>query len=189
MSNINQLAVSNFIQYQDNLYQIVEISHNKTARRGAIIKLKVRNCKNGNISVINAADSDNIKLISVQKIVLDYLYAHNDELVFWNNESFEEVSVDKHFLSDDEQSVLIENLPVNGMLWNDEIIAINIPDQITVKIKSTTDDAIKGNTVSSAQKQAILENDVVCSVPLFIRTNDIIVYNIKTKKYVKRVKN
>ena len=63
---------------------------------------------------------------------------------------------------------------------------VELPNQVTCKVK-TTDVALKGQTVSSSYKPAILENDMNIQVPPFIESGDAIIINTRTRKYVKKI--
>jgi len=61
-----------------------------------------------------------------------------------------------------------------------------LPKHINCKIE-TTDASIKGQTVSSSYKPAILKNGIKIQVPPFIESGDEIIIDTKTIEYVKKV--
>ena len=82
--------------------------------------------------------------------------------------------------------LLSENLEVTISFHNDNPITINLPNQIKCKI-STTDVALKGQTVSSSYKPAVLENGLSIQVPPFIGTGDEIIVDTRNLEYVKKI--
>ena len=70
-------------------------------------------------------------------------------------------------------------------LYNEAPIKINLPNQIECKI-DTTDAAIKGQTVSSSYKPALLENGINILVPPFVESDTILV-DTRTIEYIKKI--
>ena len=71
-------------------------------------------------------------------------------------------------------------------MYNEIPIKIELPNQIECKI-NTTDAAIKGQTVSSSYKPALLENGINILVPPFVESGDNILVDTRTIEYIKKV--
>ena len=99
--------------------------------------------------------------------------------------SFEQVEIKKNIIGD-KGNLLTENLEVKVSFYNDSPISVELPNQITCKIKNT-DAAIKGQTVSSSYKPAILENGLNVQVPPFIESGDEIILDTRNLEYVKKI--
>jgi len=82
--------------------------------------------------------------------------------------------------------LLKENLEVNIRLYDNTPIDIELPKQVNCKIKST-EVALKGQTVSSSYKPAVLDNDLNIQVPPFIESGDEIIVDTRSLEYVKKV--
>ena len=82
--------------------------------------------------------------------------------------------------------LLTENLEVIISFYNDTPINIELPNQVTCKIEST-DAALKGQTVSSSYKPAILSNGLNIQVPPFIEVGDEIIVDTRNLEYVKKI--
>ena len=63
---------------------------------------------------------------------------------------------------------------------------MDLPNQVNCKIDST-DVALKGQTVSSSYKPALLENGLNIQVPPFIEAGDNIVIDTRNLQYVKKL--
>ena len=81
--------------------------------------------------------------------------------------------------------MLKENLEVSINFYDENPLSVDLPNQITSKVKST-DVALKGQTVSSSYKPAILDNGINIQVPPFIESGDEIVVDTRTIEYVKK---
>ena len=61
-----------------------------------------------------------------------------------------------------------------------------MPNQVTCKIE-TTDAALKGQTVSSSYKPAVLDNGLSIQVPPFIEAGDNVVIDTRNLEYIKKI--
>ena len=82
--------------------------------------------------------------------------------------------------------MLTENLEVVVSFYNENPLNLQLPNQVTCTIEST-DVALKGQTVSSSYKPAILDNGIKIQVPPFIENGDKIIVDTRTIEYVKKV--
>ena len=82
--------------------------------------------------------------------------------------------------------LLTENLKVSVSFYDENPISIDLPNQVNCKIE-TTDVALKGQTVSSSYKPAILENDIKIQVPPFVESGDEILVDTRTIEYIKKL--
>ena len=78
------------------------------------------------------------------------------------------------------------NIEVNIKMHKERPISVELPKQINCKIK-TTDASIKGQTVSSSYKPAVLENNLNVQVPPFIEIGDEIIIDSRSLEYIKKV--
>ena len=81
---------------------------------------------------------------------------------------------------------MTENLEVSISFYNDNPISVDLPNQVTCKIE-TTDAALKGQTVSSSYKPAVLENGLSIQVPPFIEAGDNVVIDTRNLGYIKKI--
>ena len=92
----------------------------------------------------------------------------------------------KKSLIGEKGKLLTENLEVTISFYNDNPISVDLPNQVTCKIE-TTDVALKGQTVSSSYKPAILENGLNIQVPPFIKSGDNVVIDTRNLEYIKNL--
>ena len=63
---------------------------------------------------------------------------------------------------------------------------MDLPNQVNCKIEST-DVALKGQTVSSSYKPAILDNGLSIQVPPFIEADDEVIVDTRNLEYIKKI--
>ena len=129
--------------------------------------------------------SETVEKASLDEFKYNYLYEDEKNYFFIEPKSFEQIEIKKDIVGE-KGKLLIENLEVTISFYNDAAISVELPNQITCKIKNT-DVALKGQTVSSSYKPATLENGFNIQVPPFIETGDEIVIDTRTIEYLKKV--
>ena len=102
-----------------------------------------------------------------------------------NPKTFEQTEIQKNLIGE-KGKLLTENLEVTISFYNDNPISVNLPNQVTCKIE-TTDVALKGQTVSSSYKPAVLENGISIQVPPFIESGDNVVIDTRNLEYIKKI--
>jgi len=184
MININDIKNGMTILYEGNIYQIVEFQHVKPGKGSAFVRTKLKNLRtNSTIDITFNAGID-VERAIVTKSELSYLYNQGDMYVFMDNETYEQLEIHKKQL-EDQIKFLKEGLVVLVIKYEDEIIGIELPEKISYKI-TYTEPAVKGNTTSSAQKDATIETGHVLKVPLFINEGDEIIVTTRDGKYSSR---
>ena len=99
--------------------------------------------------------------------------------------SFEQVEIKKDVVGE-KGKLLTENLEVSISFYNENPITLDLPKQVNCLIQST-DVALKGQTVSSSYKPAILDNGLNIQVPPFIEAGDQVVIDTKNLEYIKKI--
>ena len=99
--------------------------------------------------------------------------------------SFDQIEIKKNIIGE-KGKLLTENLEVIVNFYNESPISVDLPNQVKCKIE-TTDVALKGQTVSSSYKPAILNNGLNIQVPPFIEAGDEVIVDTRNLEYVKKI--
>ncbi len=184
MIDINDIKNGMTVIIDGQIYQIVDFLHVKPGKGSAFMKMKLKNLRAG--TTLEKTMNTNIKLekANITKVQMSYLYSTGDEYVFMDMNTYDQVTLPEKQI-EEEAKYLKENLAVELVYFNDELIGVNLPDKIDYKVVSTQD-AVKGNTSTNAQKDAELENGLVIKVPLFINNDDEVIVSTSDGKYVSR---
>ena len=129
--------------------------------------------------------SESVEKAALDEINYNFLYQNENKYIFINPKSFEQIEINKEIIGE-KGKLLTENLDVSVSFYNENPISIELPNQVQCKI-ATTDVALKGQTVSSSYKPAILENGIKIQVPPFIEAEDEIILDSRTFEYVKKI--
>ena len=184
MINVNDLKVGMTIMYENNIYSVMDTQHVKPGKGAAFVQAKLKNLRNGSIIENRFNSSDKVEPARIEKKAMQFLYSMNDTYYFMNMSDYEQIELPKALIGDDAE-LLKENLEVDIMFFEGEMLGMNLPDKIALKVVHT-EPAVKGNTTSSAMKDATLETGKVIKVPLFIEEGEELLISSKDGKYVSR---
>ena len=115
---------------------------------------------------------------------MQYLYNQDDTYYFMNMTTYDQIGVSKASIGDDIK-FLKENITLYLTMYEGEVIGVVLPDKVEYLV-TATEPAVKGNTTSSAMKDATLENGLVVKVPLFINEGETILVTTADGKYSSR---
>ena len=183
--NVNELRVGMLIEYKNDLWEVLKTQHVKPGKGGAFNQVEMKSINKSTKINERFRSGETIEKANVDEIELNYLYEDGEKFFFINQKNFEQIEINKNIIGDKDK-FLKENLKVKIKFYDDRAIGLELPNQLNFKIKST-DVALKGQTVSSSYKPAVLENDIKIQVPPFIESGDEIVIDTRTIEYVKKI--
>lgn len=187
MISSNDLKPGMTIQQDGEIFTVLEQSQNKTARSAMVVKAKVRNLRTGANVELSWGGGDKITPAHIEKKAMQYLYDADDALVFMDNETYEQIEIPKERLTW-EMNFLKANDNVNISMFETEVLGLILPDKVALQVVEC-EPAVKGDTATSASKNAKLESGLEIKVPLFITDDEIIVVNTADGKYSGRYKD
>ena len=181
MVNVTELRPGNYFIDENNLYQVLDILLNKTAMRKMVAKVKVKNVRTGTINEIARNSGYMVENIRLDKRQMQYLYDSGDFLVFMDQETYEQVEIPVSRLEWEKQ-VLKGDEVVEITSYDGEILGINLPAKVTLKI-TQCDPGVRGDTVNKPTKPATLETGLVVRVPLFIEEGEEVLVRTDNGEY------
>ena len=186
MINVNDIKNGMTVEDEASVFQVVEFQHVKPGKGAAFVKMKLRNLRTG--AIIEKTYNSSVKLAkaNIQRKPMQYLYQAGDSYSFMDMNTYEQLELSGSQIGDN-LKYLKENLTVDLVFFGDELIGINLPEKIDYVI-THTEQAVKGNTSSGAQKDATLENGMIIKVPLFINEGESVIISTEDGKYVSRSK-
>jgi elongation factor P len=98
-----------------------------------------------------------------------------------DNDTYDQIEIDKSNL-DWELKFLKPNANVQISMYESEILGIILPDKVELQIVEC-EQAVKGDTATSASKNAVLETGLEIKVPLFIQNGEMVVVSTADGKY------
>ena len=181
----NEIRVGMLIEHKNDLREVLKTQHVKPGKGGAFAQVEMKSMNKNTKLNERFRSSDTVEKASLDEIKFNFLYEDESDYYFINQKSFEQINIKKDVVGE-KGKMLSENLEVNINFYNDHPLTVDLPNQVTCKITST-DIALKGQTVSSSYKPATLDNGMNIQVPPFIESGDTIIVDTRTIEYVKKI--
>ena len=183
--NAGEIRVGMLLEYKNDLWQVLKTQHVKPGKGGAFAQVEMKSFGKNTKLNERFRSSETVEKASLDEINFNYLYDDENNFYFMNPKTFEQIEIKREILGE-KGNFLKENLEVSVSFYNENPISVELPNQIKCKINST-DAALKGQTVSSSYKPAIIENGVKIQVPPFIEPGDEILLDTRTLEYIKKI--
>ncbi len=184
MISSNDLKNGIAIEYDGDLLEVIYFQHVKPGKGPAFVRTKLKNLLNGAIFEKTFRSGEKFEQAILETKKMQYLYK-DEHYIFMDNLTYEQVSLDEKQI-EDKKNYLMENMEVSIVFFKDNAISIELPTFIEAKV-TNTEPGIKGDTVSSSFKPAVIETGAKVSVPLFIENGNIIRVDTRTGDYITRV--
>ena len=173
------------IEYDNNVYQIIEFQHVKPGKGAAFVRTKLKNIKSGGVVEKTFRPTEKCPQARIDRKDMQYLYNDGDLYYFMDGETYDQIAVSAEKVGDSLKFVK-ENETVKICSCKGDIFAIEPP--ITVELQITeTEPGFKGDTATGATKPATVETGATVMVPLFVEQDDVIKIDTRTGEYLSRV--
>jgi translation elongation factor P len=183
--NATEIRVGMIIEYKGDLWEVLKTQHVKPGKGGAFAQIEMKSINKNTKLNERFRSSETVEKANIEETKFNYLYNDDANYYFMNPKNFDQISIKKNVVGE-KGIMLTENLEVSINFYDENPLSVNLPNQITSKVK-TTDVALKGQTVSSSYKPATLENGINIQVPPFIEVGDDIIVDTRTIEYVKKI--
>ena len=182
--NVTELRPGNYFLDEGNLYQVLDILLNKTAMRKMVAKVKAKNMRSGAITELARNSGYDVEKAYLDKKKMAFLYDAGDNLVFMDNETYEQIEIAKSKL-EWEINFLTPNLEIDILFYESEILGITLPITVPLEIVDC-EPAVRGDTVNKPTKPAVLETGLTVRVPLFIEEGEEVLVRTDNGEYDSR---
>lgn len=175
------------IEFNDDLYQIVEFQHVKPGKGGAFVRTRLKNISTG--KMIDNTFNAGVKITTarIEKRSYQFLYKDDEGYHFMDNATFEQISLTENLV---ENADLLKEEQEVEILFHTEsgkVLGCELPAFVNLKI-TYAEPGIKGDTATNTLKMTTLETGVTMQVPLFVEQGETIKVDTRTRTYVERAK-
>lgn len=167
-----------------NVYQIIEFQHVKPGKGAAFVRTKIRNVISGAVVERTFNPTEKFPTAFIERKEMQYLYSDGDLYYFMDNETYENMPINKDKLGDNFKFVK-ENTDVKVLSYKGVVFGVEPPLFLELQV-TKTDPGFKGDTATNATKPATLETGAEIKVPLFINEGDMIRVDTRTGEYLER---
>ena len=175
------------IEFNNDLYTIIEFQHVKPGKGGAFVRTKLKSLTSG--KVIENTFNSGVKITTARVERRPHQFLYKDDLGyhFMDSNTFEQVSLQEDFI---ENADLLKDGQEVEILYHAETetpLSCDMPPFVELTI-TYAEPGVRGDTATNTTKPATLETGAVIQVPLFINENEKIKVDTRTRSYSERVK-
>ncbi|MCS6956768.1 MAG: elongation factor P [Patescibacteria group bacterium] len=182
--NAGNLKKGDFVFYQGDIWQVQKADFYSPGKGSALMKTRIKNLISGKNVECVYKSAEQVEVLDVQSIEMQYLYKDNENLYFMNERNYEQYSLPINVVGN-VSNFFKEGEKMYVYIYNDKPLTVRPPLSVKLKVIET-EDAVKGDTVTGAKKQAKVETGAIVMVPLFVKVGDLISINPETAEYTGR---
>src|SRR5258708_9495915 len=185
MIDVNELRKGVTFEVDDQIFRVLEYTHNKPGRGNATIRCKLRNLKTGATIERTFQSGDRVQDIRLDHHQVQYLYQDGGLYYFMDTETYEQPALSSSMLGEN-VNFLKEGLEVKLTIYQDEPIEIEMPAAVELKVVQS-DVGVRGDTATRANKLVTTQTALKVQPPLFINNGDTIKVDTRSGNYLTRV--
>ena len=182
--NTNQFKNGMHIELDGDVWRIVGFQHVKPGKGGAFVRTKLKALDSGAVVDRTFRAGEKFNRIRTETKNMQYLYDTGDEVVFMDEETYEQTSLPRATV-EDALEFLQPSSSVQMLLVNGRASGVQMPASVELTV-TETEPGVKGDTVSNVTKPAKLETGAVVQVPLFVNQGDRIKVDPRERRYISR---
>ncbi len=182
---VSDLSRGVTIEYQGELYTVVDYSHMFKGRGKAVAQTKLKHLLTGRVISQTLTDADNFQVVRLDERPLQYLYHDGSSYHFMDKETYDQFTLSEEQIGD-RKYYLKENTDVTGLFYEGRILRIELPITVELRVVETPP-GVKGDTQSGGEKPATLETGLQVKVPLFVKAGDVVKVDTRDGRYIERV--
>lgn len=173
------------IEYDGNIFQIIEFQHVKPGKGAAFVRTKLKNIKTGGVIEKTFRPTEKCPQAHIERTDMQYLYSDGDLYHFMNVETFDQIAMNGDQIGDSLKFVK-ENEMVKMVSHQGNVFAVEPPLFVELLI-TECEPGVKGDTATGATKPCTVETGATIYVPLFVNEGDTIKIDTRTGEYLSRV--
>ncbi len=182
----NEMKPGMIINHDNDLWEVIKAQHVKPGKGGAFNQVELKSINKDTKRNERFRSSDSVERVTLEEKKYNFLFEDDNNCHFIDQTTFEQIAVNKKKIGE-KAKLLKENLEVTINFFEDDPLSVELPISIECKVINT-DVALKGQTVSSSYKPAIIDNNLKILVPPFIKNGDEIIVDSRSLEYIKKIK-
>jgi len=187
MANTSDIRNGFCMDFNHDIYSVVEFQHVKPGKGNAFVRTKLKSLTSGKVIDHTFPAGHKIDQVRVERRTFQFLYNDDMGFHFMDNETYEQTMIEEKLI--DNPKLLKEGANVEILFHaaKDIPLTLDMPQYVELKV-TYTEPGVRGDTATNAQKPATMESGAEIKVPLFINEGDLIKIDTRTASYVERVK-
>ena len=186
MINAQDIKIGTCIRMDNSLYFCIDFLHVKPGKGNTFMRTKLKNVVDGRVLERRFNIGEKLEDVSVERRPYQFLYNDGQDDIFMNNETFEQVPINKEMVTGADFMKEGDTIEVVSDASTNTILFAEMPTKVVLKV-TYTEPGIKGDTATNTLKPATLETGAEVRVPLFVNEGDSVEIDTRDGSYVKRV--
>ena len=179
------IRVGNVLQYQNSLWVVVKTAHVKPGKGGAFATIEMKNLIDGRKLNERFRSADTVERVTLEQKKFQYLYEEGDALVFMDSNTYEQITLQKDFVGEDQIRFLQDNMEVEVEFHEERPIGISLPSSVVLEIVEA-EAVVKNQTASSSYKPAKASNGMRILIPPYMEAGERVLVDTETGEYMRR---
>ncbi|MBR2368814.1 MAG: elongation factor P [Paludibacteraceae bacterium] len=175
------------IRLDGRLYFVIEFLHVKPGKGNTFMRTKLRDVVDGRVLERTFQIGLKLEDVRVERRPYQYLYQEGEDLIFMNQETFEQIPIERNKITGVEYMKEGDIVDVLSDTSTETVLSAEIPTKVVLQV-TYTEPGLKGDTATNTLKPATLETGAEVRVPLFINEGELIEIDTRDGSYVGRVK-
>jgi len=187
MANTSDIKNGLCIDYNNDIFSVVEFQHVKPGKGNAFVRTKLKSLTTGKVLDNTFPAGHKISVVRVERRKYQFLYNDDMGFHFMDVETYDQTMLNEKLL---DNPLLLKEGEIVDILFhsaNNTPLIMDMPQYVNLKV-TYTEPGLKGDTATNASKPATVETGAEIKVPLFVNEGDMIKVETKTSAYVERVK-
>ena len=187
MINAQDIKNGTCIRMDGRLYFCVEFLHVKPGKGNTFMRTKLKDVVDGRVLERRFNIGEKLEDVRVERRPFQYLYTDGDDDIFMNNETFEQIPINKELVTGAAYMKEGDTVEVVTDASTETVLFAEMPIKTVLKI-TYTEPGLKGDTATNSLKPATVETGAEVRVPLFINEGELIEVDTRDGSYIGRVK-
>ena len=184
MATTNDLKNGMTLDLDGQLWTVVEFQHVKPGKGPAFVRTKLKSVLTGKVvdKTFNAGVKVDVAIL--EKREMQFLYRDGDGFVFMDTKTYDQMTISPEVVGD-AVNYLLENAEAIVAIHEGNPLYVEMPASVALKV-TYTEPGIQGDRSSGGTKPATVETGVEIQVPLFIKTDEVVLVDTRDGSYLGR---
>jgi len=185
--NAIDIKPGNVLEQNGKLWLVLKRELIQPGKGGAFAQVEMRDMKTGIKTNERYRTQETVERVQLEDKEMQFLYFEGDFAHFMDNESFEQLQVDRALIGEP-ADFLQEGMICTIKLYEGQALGVELPQSVTVTVVEA-DPVVRGQTASSSYKPGKLDNGRRVLIPPHIEAGTRIVVSTADGSYIERAKD
>jgi elongation factor P len=185
--NAIDIKPGNVLEANGKLWVVLKRELIQPGKGGAFAQVEMRDMKTGTKTNERYRTQETVERVQLDDKDMQFLYFDGDLANFMDNESFEQLQVDRELIGEP-ADFLQEGMICTIKLYEGAALGVELPQSVILTV-TEADPVVRGQTASSSYKPGKLDNGRRVLIPPHIGAGTRIVVNTADGTYIERAKD